>query len=123
MKKIVLGLLLSSATGLAYSNCQIADKLVNEYGISFSGFKKEIPKIREPILRGMRSSDLILIPFINKRGLVPDGFFHSALINIAEKKVWIRRTGGFATSLEWYGPIELTDINLQGCKKELYKTN
>lgn len=123
MKNSFLGLLLASFAGLAHSNCQVAENLIDEYGISFSGFKKEIPKLQEPLLRGVRSADLILIPLKNKRGMVPDGFSHSALIDIAEKKVWIKRTGGFATSLEWYGPVKLDRIDLKGCKQELYKSN
>jgi len=123
MKNIFLGLLLSGFVGLAHSNCQVAENLIDKYGISFSGFKKEIPKLQEPLLHGMRSTDLILIPLKNKRGMVPDGFSHSALINIAEKKVWIKRTGGFATSLEWYGPINLNNIDLKGCKQEAYKSS
>jgi len=107
----------------AQANCPVADHLINEYGISFSGFKSELHKTRAPQLGRASSENAVLIKLPNKRGLVPDGFLHSALIIPSEKKAWIRRRGGFIPVEEWYGPLTLKIIDFKGCEVEKYKNN
>ena len=105
----------------ATAACTAADRLVDEYGISFSGFKKTIPKVARPIERGTRTDDLLVIRLPNKQGEVPDGFTHSALINKETKRAWIRRRGGFVYVEEWYGPVKLGKLDLDGCKVSTWR--
>ena len=105
----------------ATAACTAADRLVDEYGISFSGFKKTIPKVARPIERGARATDLVVIRLPNKKGEVPDGFTHSAVINKENMHAWIRRRGGFVYVDEWYGPVKLEKLDLKGCVAEPWR--
>jgi hypothetical protein len=69
----------------------------------------------------MRTEDLVVIRLPNKKGEVPDGFAHSAVINQENKHAWIRRKGGFVPVDEWYGPVKLETENLGGCVVEPYR--
>jgi hypothetical protein len=62
----------------------------------------------------------VLIKLPNKKGLVPDGFFHSAVISTVGKRAWLHRVGGFPSVDEWYGPVEVKKMNLTGCNLEKY---
>jgi hypothetical protein len=105
----------------ASAACPVADRLIDTYGISFSGFEKKLPEAARPLEHGARVVDLVVIRLPNRKGAVPDGFIHSALINKEAKRAWIRRKGGFAPEEKWYGPIKLDSVNLQGCVVEAYK--
>jgi hypothetical protein len=112
---IGIGLLVSVP---ALATCSVADSLIKEYGISFSGFQKPISRIAaQPDDMG-HPNDLIRIALPNERGEVSDGFVHSAMLNRTLKRVWILRTGGFASVYEWYGPLAMAELNLTGCDIE-----
>jgi len=101
--------------------CPVADQLIDTYGISFSGFEKALPETTRPLEHGARVADLVVVRLPNRKGAVPDGFLHSALINKEAKRAWIRRKGGFAPEEKWFGPVKLDSVNLQGCVVEAYK--
>ena len=105
----------------AQASCSAADRLVDTYGISFSGFGKPIPKAARPLEHGARTADLVVIRLPNRKGNVPDGFAHSAVINKENGRAWIRRKGGFIPVDEWYGPVKLDKIDLGGCVVEPYR--
>ncbi|KQQ96998.1 hypothetical protein [Massilia sp. Leaf139] len=118
----ILGLIAASIFALpASAACPAADRLVSEYGISFSGFKKQIPKVARPIERGTRIDDLRVLRLPNPKGHVPDGFTHAAVINKATMQAWIRRRGGFVYVEEWYGPMELRQRDMTACTLEPYR--
>ena len=64
---------------------------------------------------GTRADSLTTLSLPNGRSVVPDGFFHSALINKSDKRAWMLRVGGFPSVYEWYGPVEMENIDLKGC--------
>ena len=105
----------------AAAACPAADRLVDEVGIGFSGFKKALPKVARPSERGTRVDDLVVIRLRNKQGEVPDGFSHAAVINKKKQHAWIHRKGGFVYVDEWYGPIKLSSLDLGGCKVERWR--
>jgi hypothetical protein len=86
MAKFSILVLLAMMTLPAKANCSVADALIKKYGISFSGFEVDLPRIFAPRLEGSRAEDLVVIRLVNKKGFVPDGFSHSALIDVSEKK-------------------------------------
>ena len=106
---------------LPASACPVADLLIDIHGISFSGFDKAIPQGTPRFSHGTRTADLLVVPLPNKKGRVPDGFVHSALIDTAAKQAWIRRRGGFAHVDAWYGPVRLERVDLKGCAVEAYR--
>jgi hypothetical protein len=121
MKRIVVlaaALVLASP---AIAACSAADRLVNTYGISFSGFKKHLPEAPRPVEHGARTADLVVIRLPNQKGDVPDGFMHSALIDKESRQAWIRRKGGFVPVDKWYGPVKLETVNLEGCVVEAWR--
>lgn len=120
ISKITIAAILSVLVLPAKANCLVADSLIKKHGISFSGFKTNLPKVLTPQLKGARIDELVVIALPNKKGAVPDGFSHSALINVSSKNAWIHRVGGFVAVNEWYGPVELEEVNLNGCKTEKY---
>lgn len=101
--------------------CPAAERLVDTYGISFSGFDKPLPKASRPLERGARTADLVVIRLPNKKGEVPDGYLHSAVLNKENGHAWIRRRGGFVPVDEWYGPVKMETTNLEGCVVETYR--
>ena len=105
----------------AQAACTAAEHLIDAYGISFSGFAKPLPKAARPLLQGARTADLVVIRLPNRKGKVPDGFLHSALIDKGSGTVWIRRKGGFVPVDEWYGPVKLKAPDLAGCAVEAYR--
>ena len=105
----------------AQAACPVAEHLIDAYGISFAGFGKPLPKAGRPLLSGARSADLVVVRLPNRKGEVPDGFLHSALIDKASGKTWIRRKGGFVPVDEWYGPVTLKAPDLRGCALETYR--
>jgi hypothetical protein len=120
--KCILGLTAALVLALpAQAACTAADRLVQTYGISFSGFDKPIPKALRPLEHGVRTDKLVVIRLPNKKGDVPDGFIHSAVINQENQHAWIRRKGGFVPVDEWYGPVKLETVNLGGCVVEAYR--
>lgn len=98
--------------------CPVADELISDYGISFSGFKKSPPKSNAPQFN--KEGDALVLNLPNKKGYTHDGYFHSAVIDVKEKRVWLHRVGGFVSVNEWYGPVKIEKINLAGCATEKY---
>ena len=120
--KRIFGFVAALALALpAQAACSAADRLVQTYGISFSGFGKPIPKAARPLEHGLRTADLVVIRLPNSKGEVPDGFAHSAVIDKENRQAWIRRKGGFVPVDEWYGPVKLEQIDLGGCVVEPYR--
>ena len=118
---MLIALALSSALAVQaprQPECPAAASLIDRYGISFAGFSQDIPRVDSPDERGARAEDLVMIRLQNKGGPVMDGFHHSAWLNKAEKRAWILRTGGFIGVHEWYGPVELVNVELKGCLPE-----
>jgi hypothetical protein len=105
----------------ARAACSVAEHLVATYGISFSGFAKQLPQAARPLEHGVRTADLVVIRLPNRKGGVPDGFLHSAVIDKGGKQAWIRRTGGFVPVDQWYGPVKLENLDLEGCVVEAYR--
>lgn len=101
--------------------CTAAEQLVHTYGISFSGFGKPIPTAPRPLERGLRTADLVVIRLPDRKGDVPDGFAHSAVIDQGGRQAWIRRKGGFIPVDEWYGPVKLDKVDLGGCVVEPWR--
>lgn len=104
----------------ASAHCQLADTLVDAYGISFSGFTKPLPKVSEHAREQMAGQALLLLSLKNPRGSVADGFEHSALIDLKNDRAWIERRGGFIGVDEWYGPVALVDYTVLGCDVARY---
>lgn len=107
-----------TATLPAKASCPVADALIAQYGISFSGFTHSLPRVPMPDERQSRPDDLVTLVLPNRHGNVSDGFSHSALINKDKKRAWILRTGGFVSVYEWYGPIALPVSDFSGCVTE-----
>jgi hypothetical protein len=63
-------------------------------------------------------NDLVHIALPNRKGEVPDGFVHSAVISKSLNQAWILRTGGLASVYEWYVPLAMAELNLAGCDIE-----
>ena len=97
------------------SACPMTDALVERYGISFSGFKVEIPDAHAPDVAPGESLVRIAIPDTSH---VADGFRHSVLLDAGKKKAWILRTGGFVGVYKWYGPVDVTTTSLDNCQLE-----
>ena len=121
MKQLCALIAMLACAQTASAACPVADRLIDTYGISFSGFEKALPETARPLEHGARVVDLVVIRLPNRKGAVPDGFLHSALINKEAKRAWIRRKGGFAPEEKWYGPVKLDTVNLQGCVVEAYQ--
>ena len=120
--KRILGIVAALAAALpAQAACITADQLVHTWGISFAGFGKPIPKAARPLEHGARTADLVVIRLPNRKGDVPDGFAHSAVINKENRQAWIRRKGGFVPVDEWYGPVKLETLDLGGCVVEPWR--
>lgn len=106
------------ATPSAWAGCAVADALIGQYGISFSGFTQSLPRVALPAEQQSRPQALLTLDLPNRNGQVRDGFSHTALINKEQKRVWILRTGGFAGVYQWYGPVALPDADFAGCRTE-----
>ena len=118
----ILALLAAATFALpAWAACPAADRLVDEYGISFGGFEKAIPKVAQPNAGGTRADALVVIRLPNKKGNVPDGFRHSAVVDKEKQQAWIRRRGGFVPVDEWYGPVKVEGRHLAGCVVEAWR--
>lgn len=124
MKKIALFCALAWQAHAAFADCAAADKLIDKFGISFSGFERAIAPVatpdQTPDTAGTKAADLIVIALPNREVLVNDGYLHHALIDRAVKRAWIHRTGGFIGVDEWYGPVHLPHADLSGCVVEPY---
>lgn len=107
MKGIVIAMIATIVSGSAFASCPVANALIEEYGISFSGFDKPIPKADSEPKRDKRPEEWLYVELANPGGYVFDGFTHAALIDKVRKQAWIYRTGGFVGVNEWYGPVEL----------------
>ena len=102
-----LALLFLSASAWA---CPAGAALAQQYGVSFSGFEKPVPKTQAP-----QSLDDFIAVVLPDGIHVSDGFQHTAYIDPASKKAWILRTGGFLSVYEWYGPVDASAESLAGC--------
>lgn len=114
MKGIVVALIASIISAGAFASCPVADTLIAEFGITFSGFDKPIPKADSDPKHNTRPEDWLYMALSNPRGHVSDGFTHAAVMDRVRRLAWIHRTGGFVGVNEWYGPVELKKgISLQ----------
>jgi hypothetical protein len=128
VKRFVLSCALAWQAHAAFAGCAAADKLIDKYGISFSGFERAIAPAtarneaadKAPDTSGTKAADLVVIALSDKAVLVNDGYLHHALIDRAVKRAWIHRTGGFIGVDEWYGPVHLPHADLDGCVVERY---
>lgn len=100
----------------AHAACSIPEWLVYEYGISFAGFKKEIPKATIDPSKVMPLADHAAMPLPTNDANIRDGYTHQALIDMSNKRAWILRTGGFAGVHEWYGPVALNMDGFPQCR-------
>jgi hypothetical protein len=109
MKKFATSLVLLALSSSAWA-CSAGNTLVKQYGVSFSGFERPIPRAQAaPPL-----DDLIAV-VLPDNSRVSDGFEHTAYIDPATKRAWILRTGGFIGVTEWYGPVDASAERLAGC--------
>jgi hypothetical protein len=104
--------------GNAHALCVLSDKLVDKYGITFSGFQKDPPKQTPTDELPHAEEQLVSLRLWNKKGFVADGFEHEAIISKKRSLAWIVRFGGFASPQEWYGPVKIDNSELVGCKVE-----
>lgn len=118
IRTIIFSMALSATALPARASCAVADALIDKYGISFSGFTQTLPRVSLPAEQQSRPQALLTLALPNQNGHVSDGFSHTALINIEQKRVWILRTGGFAGVYQWYGPVALPAADFAGCKTE-----
>lgn len=118
MRQILVLLAVATLALPATAACPAADRLVDEYGIDFGGFGKAIPKVAQPVAGGTRADALVVIRLPNRKGNVPDGFRHSAVVDKEKQQAWIRRRGGFVPVDEWYGPVRVELRHLAGCVVE-----
>lgn len=107
MKRIVVITAAAIASGSVFASCPVADALIEECGISFSGFERPVPKAGSEPKRDARTEELMYVALPNPKGHVFDGFTHTALVDKVRRQAWIHRTGGFVGVNEWYGPVEL----------------
>lgn len=91
--------------------CPMADVLVNRYGISFMGFRVTIPNSAGPALP---ESQLLQIPLASN-ALVSDGLYHTAFVDEASGRAWILREGGFIPIHQWFGPVDVSEVSVEGC--------
>lgn len=108
---LLCGLCLSACGTAGSAQCALANALINRYGISFSGFEKDLPRTTAPAVKDNLPS--LLLP--NGNAQVRDGFEHRAFIDRERRLAWIERTGGFAGVQEWYGPVALENADITGC--------
>lgn len=106
---VLLGGLLAMA-GL--QACPLAEDLVRRYGISATGFEREIPA--EAANFGGGDERVVQVP-LNGRGAILDGYSHLAFVHTLSKQAWILRSGGYAGVREWYGPVTVDLALLGGC--------
>ncbi|WP_156117381.1 hypothetical protein [Collimonas arenae] len=118
MVRALLLIVAATATFPAWAGCAVADALIGQYGISFSGFTHALPRVALPAEQQSGPDALVTLALPNQNGQVSDGFSHSALINKDKKRVWILRTGGFAGVYEWYGPVALPTASFAACATE-----
>ena len=114
---------LCAAAGMLCANvvfaaCPFACQLIEQYGISFSGFAKPLPRAAGNPDRSARAQEMVRIVLTDSARTVNDGFLHAALIDAAQRQAWILRTGGFAGVYEWYGPVSIDKPDLTGCRIE-----
>ncbi|WP_150130897.1 hypothetical protein [Janthinobacterium sp. LM6] len=110
--------LLATSTGWAQAQCNIAKTVESEYGLSFSGMKKEVPEISDTSLLPKPQEKLSSVRLLKSAPYVPDGFFFSLVINEKKDTAWIRRIGGFASAPAFFGPVPINASMLVGCKLE-----
>jgi hypothetical protein len=115
MRNIFVLVILMAYGEIAFSACTVKDELVQGYGISPLGFKKDMPKSKEPTRDARAGEEWVSVGLNDPAILVNDGFSHSALINRHLKQAWILRSGGIAGAREWYGPVPLKNIDVTGC--------
>lgn len=51
----------------AYATCNVADYLIERYGVSFSGFRKEIPRAPNPAELDAKVKDAMIIRLQTKK--------------------------------------------------------
>jgi hypothetical protein len=107
-----------AATTLATAHaaaCPLTETLASRYGISFSGFTTPIPASAAP--RMVDDGKYVRVVVADTSG-VSDGFHHAVLMDVATRKAWILRTGGFPGVYQWYGPVDVGDVSTVNCRLE-----
>ncbi|WP_136417646.1 hypothetical protein [Herbaspirillum sp. ST 5-3] len=99
----------------ACAQCPPVDALAKQYGITYAGIEKDVPRTSEPEQFRNRDQTSVLVQFESHASHVRDGFEHMALIDTKSKLAWILQTGGFAGVHQWYGPVTITETNFSGC--------
>jgi hypothetical protein len=95
--------------------CPVADLLATRYGISFSGFNTALPASAAPDTG--TGGPYVRIQ-LRDTANVADGFRHAVLVDMPARKAWILRTGGFVGVHQWYGPVDIGDATVHGCRLE-----
>lgn len=106
-------LLLATLLSANAAACPITAELVQRYGISFSGFDKELPAATPP--SGRDGESFVRLP-IREKVWVSDGFRHAVLLDRAARKAWIVRYGGLSGAEAWFGPVDAGNAPLDDCR-------
>ena len=96
--------------GAGASACPMWASVSQQYGIGAGGMMSPLPRA-EHLAGGPFTT--IELP---ESSLVSDGFRHTLLIDKAARKIWIRRSGGYAGVSELYGPLDVGGHALDGCE-------
>lgn len=99
----------------ACAQCPPIDALAKQYGITYGGIEKDVPRTSEPEQFRNRDQTSVLVQFESQASHVRDGFEHMALIDTKSKSAWILQAGGFAGVRQWYGPVTIKEIDFSGC--------
>ena len=102
-------------TAPAFAGCEPLRAMIREYGISYAGFEKRLPRAEAPKWAEWAREEYRLMA-LPKDDHVRDGYNHSVLVNAKLKQAWIYRTGGFAGVNEWYGPVTVDVGDLRQCE-------
>ena len=98
----------------SFGACEVASTLIREYGITFAGFEKPLPRASGPDLE---DKSVVQIWSQASPRTVKDGFTHSIFFNENLKKAWVYRSGGFGGVHEWYGPVDVSLTDMDECRQ------
>ena len=91
------------------SACPVSKAVIARYGISDGGI------LAPPPATAPNDKSGLLHLTLTNASLVSDGFRHILLVDRQSEQAWLRRSGGLAGVLEWYGPIDIKGESLDGC--------
>ncbi len=113
--RLIIFLIAVSLGRVVFAQCPELDALAGQYGITFSGVVKDLPRTSQPEQIRSRDKDSVLVQFGSRSDYVNDGFEHMALIDTKSKQAWILQKGGFAGVYQWYGPVAITETDFSQC--------